>query len=93
MINSPSRLADDVVEFLLVGGRNLFVLEQAERGKAEEVLLRAERCERVVAYWRLRLLTVQQVWVLLLERGVEIHEGRNGRIRSVGGGVLRKMKS
>lgn len=78
--NLPSCLTDDIVEFLLIGGRKAVMFELANgRRKTEKVLLGAERRQWVIADWRLRLLAMKQVRVLLLERSVEIHERRNRR--------------
>lgn len=90
--NSPSRLTDDIVELLLIGRWNAFVFELANgRRKTKIVLLGAEWSQWVIAYWWLWLLTMKQVWVLLLERSVEIHESRNRRC-TVKGGILQGTK-
>lgn len=64
---SPTRLTNDgVVELFLVCGRNLIAFEHAADGKTEEVLLRTHGRE-VIADRRVRLLSLQQVRVLLFE--------------------------
>lgn len=41
--HSPACLTDDIVELLLVGGRNLVAFELADSRQAEKVVLCAER--------------------------------------------------